>query len=156
MECFLKTGKTVERLATNHLCGKLSYSTRPNTYVTIFLYSWESWVLYLDMESKINTFATSCHKIMFGIKRQDCISNNVTYSMTNTELFVSYVRKCQLGFLWNILRLPKEEPTRRWQKEGGTYTHLLHHIHPSGVRISWSWYISRWDLPKIDVHTEIM
>ena len=35
--------------------------------------------------------------------------------------------------------------TTSWQKEAGTSTHLLHHLHPRGVRISWSWYISRWD-----------
>ena len=35
--------------------------------------------------------------------------------------------------------------TTSWQKEAGSPTHLFHHIHLRGVRISWSWYISRWD-----------
>ena len=52
------------------------------TCVTIFLYGCESWVLSLDRENKINTFATSCYRIMLGIKWQDCISNNAIYSMT--------------------------------------------------------------------------
>ena len=36
--------------------------------------------------------------------------------------------------------------TTSWQKEAGMSMHqLLHHIQPMVVRISWSWYIRRWD-----------
>ena len=35
--------------------------------------------------------------------------------------------------------------TTSWQKEAGLSKHLLHHVHPTSVRISRSWYISRWD-----------
>ena len=34
--------------------------------------------------------------------------------MANTEPLVYYIRKRQLGFLGHILRLPEEEPTRRY------------------------------------------
>ena len=51
---------------------------------------------------------------MLGMKRQDYISNIAVYSMTNTEPFVYYVRKRQLRFLGHILRLPEEEPARRY------------------------------------------
>ena len=51
---------------------------------------------------------------MLGVKRQDCISNIAFYSMTNTEPLVYYARKCQLGFLGHILRLPEEESARRY------------------------------------------
>ena len=89
---------------------KLFYTT----CVTIFLYGCESWVLSLDMENKINAFATSCYRIMLGIKWQDCISNIAIYSMTNTEPLVYYVRKRQPGFLGHILCLPEEGPARRY------------------------------------------
>ena len=36
------------------------------------------------------------------------------YSMINTEPLVYYVRKCQLSFLGHVLRLPEEEPARRY------------------------------------------
>ena len=74
------------------------------------------WILgvSLDMESKMNAFATCCYRIMLGIKRQDCISNNAIYSMTNTEPLVHYVRKRQPGFLGHILRLTDEGPERRY------------------------------------------
>ena len=83
---------------------------------------------------------------MLRIKRQDCISNMAIYS---TEPLVHYVRKHRLGFLGHILRLTEKEPARRcttsWQKVAVSSTHLLHHVHPMGVRKSWSWYISRAD-----------
>ena len=89
---------------------KLSYTT----CVIVFLYGCESWVLFLDMEIKINAFGTFCYRIMLGIERQDCISNKAIYSTTNTEPLVHYVRKRQLEFLGHILRLPEEEPARRY------------------------------------------
>ena len=64
-------------------------------------------VLSQDMESKINSFATSCYTIMLDIKRKD-------RNMTNIEPLVHCVRKRQLGFLGHILQLPEEEPARRY------------------------------------------
>ena len=107
---FLETGKTVEWFPTIHLCE--SGVILHHLCDIFFLFSCESWVLSLDMKSKINDFATFCYRIMLGIKRQDCISNIAIYSMTNPKPPVYYVRKRQLGFLGHILRLPVEEPAR--------------------------------------------
>ena len=74
--------------------------------------------------------------IMLGIKRQDFISNNVIHPMTNTEPLVYYVRKRQLGFLGHILRLPEEEPARRYAVYVPPHGKITHHIHQMGVRIS--------------------
>ena len=79
-----------------------------------FFYSSESWVLSLDIKSKINAIAASCYRIMLGMKLQDCISIIAIHSMTNTEPLVYYVRKRQLGFLGHILRLLEEDPARRY------------------------------------------
>ena len=62
------------------------------------------------MERKNIAFATSCYRIMLEIKRQNCISNNAIYSMTDTEPLVYYVKKRRLGFVEHNLRLPEEEP----------------------------------------------
>ena len=98
--------------------SQLSISAKVNlfytTCVTILLYGCESWVLSQDMESKINAFATSCYRIMLDIKRKDCISNTILYSTTNTEPLIHHVRHRQLSFLGHILRLPEEEPVRRY------------------------------------------
>ena len=84
------------------------------TCVTILLYDCESWVLSQDRESKINSFATSCYRIMRGIKQKDHVSNTIIYTMATTEPLVRCVRKCQLGFLGHILWLPEEKPGRRY------------------------------------------
>ena len=91
------------------------------------IHGYESWVLSLDMESKINVFATSCYRIMLGIKWQDCISNISIYFMTNTEPLVYYVRKRQLGFLGHILHLPEEELARRYA--------YMYHLMAKGSRV---------------------
>ena len=84
------------------------------TCVTILLYGCESWVLSQDMESKINTFATSCYRIMLGIKRRDRVSNTIVYSMTNSKPLINCVQNRQRRFLGHILRLPEEEPARTY------------------------------------------
>ena len=135
----METGKTVERFPTISLCES---EVIPHHLCDNFLC--ESWVLSLEMESKINAFTTSCYRITLGIKRQDCVSQQSYYSMTNTEPLVYYVSKCQLGFLWTHPSSSRGRAGKKicflcttlWQKETGSSTHLLHHIHPMGVRIS--------------------
>ena len=54
--------------------------------VTIILYRCKAWVISKDMESKINSFATSCHRILLGIKRDDDrVSNDRVFEMTKTR-----------------------------------------------------------------------
>ena len=82
------------------------------TCVTVLLYGCESWVLTSDMENKINSFATSCYRVMLNIKRIDHVPNSRIYDDTNTEPLVNRVRLRQLKFLGHILRMPEEEPCR--------------------------------------------
>ena len=84
------------------------------TCVTILLYGCESRVLSQDMECKINAFATSSYRVMLNIKRRDHVLNTIIYSMTDTQPLVHCVRKRQLSFLGHVLRLPEEEPVRRY------------------------------------------
>ena len=84
------------------------------TCVTVLLYGCESWVISGDMENKINAFATSCYRIMLNIKRLDCVSNERIYHLTNTQPLINTVRQRQLRFLGHILRMPEEEPCRRY------------------------------------------
>ena len=84
------------------------------TCVTVLLYGCESWVISSNMENKINAFATSCYRIMLNIKRLDCVSNERIYHLTNTQPLINTVRQRQLRFLGHILRMPEEEPCRRY------------------------------------------
>ena len=84
------------------------------TCITILLYGCESWVVSGAMEKKINSFATSCYRIMLSIKRTDHVSNARVYEMTNSEPLIKTVHIRQLRFLGHILRMPEEEPSRRY------------------------------------------
>ena len=79
------------------------------TCITVFLYGCESWVISRDMENKINSFATSCYRVMLNIKRNDHIPNATIYTMTNTKPLLQRVRSQQLKFLGHILCLPDGE-----------------------------------------------
>ena len=61
------------------------------------------------MENKINAFATSCYRIMLGIKRIDRVRNTQIHEMTNTQSLINTVRQRQLRFLGHILRMPEDE-----------------------------------------------
>ena len=80
----------------------------------VLLYGCESWVLSVNMENKMNAFATSCYRIMLGIKHLDCVRNTQIHEMTNTQPLIITVRQRQLCFLGHILRMPEDEPCRRY------------------------------------------
>jgi hypothetical protein len=91
------------------------------------------------MENKINAFATSCYRIMLSIKRLDCVSNARIYEMTNTHPLINTVRQRQLGFLGHILRMPEEEPCRRY----ALYVPTHGKRRPGRQRISYLSYIQK-------------
>ncbi|XP_078663489.1 uncharacterized protein LOC144906780 [Branchiostoma floridae x Branchiostoma belcheri] len=64
------------------------------------------------MENKINSFATSCYRIMLNIKRRDRVTNDGIYNLTKTSPLIQHVRRRQLNFLGHILRMPEDEPVR--------------------------------------------
>ena len=91
---------------------KSGFSTLPVWWCS--LYGCESWVLSVNMENKINAFATSCYRIMLGIKHLDCVRNTQIHEMTDTQPLINTVRQRQLCFLGHILRMPEDEPCRRY------------------------------------------
>ena len=143
MEWFLETEKKiVERFPTIHLCE--------SEVILHHLYdNFSRWLWILGLISRHGKQNQHlCHLLRqdhpWDINQYDFISNIAIYSMTNTKPLVYHARKRQLGFLGNIRRLPEVEPARRYalivcttsrQKESRSSTHLLHHIHPMGVRI---------------------
>ena len=80
------------------------------TCVTVLLYGCESWVISKDMENKINSFGTSCYRIMLNIKRVNRVPNTTIYNLTETAPLVVRARTRQLKFIGYLLRLPNDEP----------------------------------------------
>ena len=92
--------------------AKSTYSTPPAWPFSSR--SCKSCVLSQDMESKINSFTTSCYRIMLNIMRKDHASNTIIHAITNIKHLVHCVRKRQVGFLCHILRFPEEEPVIKY------------------------------------------
>ena len=84
------------------------------TCVTVLLYGCESWVISKDMENKINSFGTSCYRIMLNIKRVDRVPNTTIYNLTETTPLVVRARIRQLKFIGHILRLPNDELAKEY------------------------------------------
>ncbi|KAI8484390.1 Calcium-independent phospholipase A2-gamma [Branchiostoma belcheri] len=56
-----------------------------------------------DMENKINSFSTSCNRIMLNIKRRDRVTNNSIYDMTQTSPLIQHYVQQVLGQEYNQL-----------------------------------------------------
>ena len=76
----------------------------------------ESWILLVsvNIKNKINAVATSCYRIILGIKRLGRVKNTQIHETTNTQPLINPVRQRQLCFLGHILRMPEDEPCRRY------------------------------------------
>ena len=97
-----------------------------------------SWVISKDMETEINSFGTSCYRIMLNIKRIDRVPNATIYSLAETAPLIERVRLRQLRFLGHVLRLPENEPVREFamyvpthgrRKPGRQRTLFTNYIH---------------------------
>ena len=108
------------------------------TCVTILLYGCESWVISKDMESKINSFGTSCYRIMLNIKRIDKVPNATVYHLTEAVPLIEKARSRQLKYLGHVLRMPDGEfakeyalyvPNHGKRKRGRQRTLFSQYIH---------------------------
>ena len=109
------------------------------TCVTILLCGCESCLISQGIENKINALATSCYRVMLNIKRIDHALNTTVYSTTNTVPLIHLVRHRQLKFLGHILRMSKEEPTRRY----ALYIPTIGKRRPSRPRTLYLNYVQR-------------
>jgi hypothetical protein len=64
------------------------------------------------MVSKINSFATSCYKIMLGLPRLDKLPNENVLAEVNQRDLVNSAYKRQLNWLGQALRRDTDEPAR--------------------------------------------
>ncbi len=59
--------------------------------ISILLYGSESWIVTKALDKSLNSFATSCSRIMLNIKRMDKISNNPIYEKVKQEPLVQTI-----------------------------------------------------------------
>ena len=93
------------------LCNRLLFKA---TCLSILLYGCEGWTLTKKLEDKLNSFTTSCYRIILGIKRMDFISNEEVLKTVKQDLLIQLIQQRQLHFLGHILRKPENELVNRY------------------------------------------
>ena len=90
------------------------------------------------MENKINSFGTSCYRIMLNIKRIDRVPNATIYRLTDTAPLIQKAWTRQLKFLGHVLRMADGElvkeyalyvPNHGKRKPGRPRTLFSNYIH---------------------------
>ena len=76
--------------------------------LSVFLYATESYVIDTALRNKINAFQTQCLRIILNISKEDHITNENVYKLTNIEPLMNRVTKSQLSFLGHSIRRNKE------------------------------------------------
>ena len=84
------------------------------TCLSIILYGCEGWTLTKKLEDKLNSFTTSCYRIILSIKRMNFISNEEVLKRVKQDLLIQLIQQRQLHFLGHILRKPENELVNRY------------------------------------------
>jgi hypothetical protein len=94
-----------------HVSTKLKINIFKASVLSIFLYGSETWIISADMANKINSFATSCYRIMLGVRRIDKVPNDTIYQVTGEKPLLVAVQQRQLRWVGHALRRDPFEPS---------------------------------------------
>ena len=75
--------------------------------LSVLLYGCESWVQTSDLCRQLDSFQTSCFRIILGVSRTDHVSNEEVYDRTGTVPLSQSVKARQIRFLGHCLRRPQ-------------------------------------------------
>jgi hypothetical protein len=88
---------------------KLKVNIFKASCVSILLYGCESWIITKTLENILNSFATTCYRIMLNIKRLDKISNTTIYERVKQEPLTHTIQRRQLRYIGHCLRRTTNE-----------------------------------------------
>ena len=98
--------------SAKHVRNELKLNIFNASVISVFLYGCETWIVSSKMTSEINSFATSCYRIMLGIKRIQKVPNAHIYEQIGAEPLIYTVQKRQLRWIGHALRRDASEPSR--------------------------------------------
>ena len=78
--------------------------------LSVLLCGSETWVLTEKLEKILNSFHTTCLRIILGVSREDHITNNMVYQLSGTSPLSLYIQERQLRFLGHSLRRSPDDP----------------------------------------------
>ena len=105
------------------------------TCVTILIYGYESWVISHDMISKINTFATSCYRIVLNMKQKRSCSKHHNIFHDQHRAPYSPCSKSPVAVTWAHPRFPTRRACKNIAPHGNR--------RPRRPRTSYLAYIQR-------------
>ena len=88
---------------------KLPINIFQSACLSILLYGCESWIIDKKLEQSLNSYSTSCFRIMLNIKRLDKISNEEIYTKIGITPLVHQIQRRQLKYVGHCLRKDKNE-----------------------------------------------
>ena len=110
----------------------------------IVLFGGESWVLTSDLCCQLDSFQTSCLRIILGVSRTDHVSNEEVYDRTGTVPLSQSVKAWQIRFLGHCLQRPQEDLSSNYA--------LYHPTHgkprPGGHKILFNEYAAKLINPE--------
>lgn len=70
------------------------------------------WLRVMYHLNKINLFATSCYRVLLGVRRSDKTPNDVILAAVHMQPLINIIHQPQLGCLGHVLRRHEREPAR--------------------------------------------
>ena len=133
MECVLEIGSCLEVSCITPTKGSTFQSVSLKC-TPIWL-----WVLTSDLCRQLDSFQTSCFRIILGVSRTDHVSNEEVYDRTGTVPLSQSVKARQIRFLGHCLQLPQGDLISKYA--------LYHPTHgkprPSGRKILFHEYAAK-------------
>jgi hypothetical protein len=80
--------------------------------ISVLLYGCEAWIVSKELESKINSFATTCYRMWLGMKPVDRIRLDEIYKKVNQKPLIEILRQRQLVWVAHALRRKDNEPAK--------------------------------------------
>ena len=96
----------------SHVSLALKVNIFKASVLSVFLYGCETWIICSTMANKINSFATSCYRIMLGIRSLDKVRNDHVYNSVGEQPLLVSVQQRQLRWVGHALRRDDMEPAR--------------------------------------------
>ena len=102
---------SMERIwKAQHLDLALKLRIFQASVLSVLLYGCESWIISEQLMIKINSFATTCYRVLLGVKWSDRVPNEDILANVGRRPLVNEVRRRQLGWLGHVLRRHEDEP----------------------------------------------
>ena len=80
--------------------------------ITVLLYGSETWIIPPEKMQVLDSFATSCYRIMLNVKKHQHITNAEIYRRAGEQPLSKRIITQQLTWVGHMLRRDEEEPIR--------------------------------------------